>query len=235
MALDAGRIETATLVEQLAIDCTRLLATVFPDLAAAAEAGIDNNAGVTRRMAMAAEVILDGYGCHAFDRLAGHRSDIVRGWGAYVVAADPAVSLGDRLARIRPLADDRHFGVREWAWIALRPHVAAEIEAAIALLAPWVLAPSANVRRFAVEITRPRGVWCAHIARLKAEPCLGRRLLEPLKNENSRYVRDSVANWLNDAAKTQPDWVRDVVSDWQSTGGEAVPYISRRALRRLAT
>jgi 3-methyladenine DNA glycosylase AlkC len=232
-ALESGAEETATLTEQLSIDLARLLAHVFPHLADLAETGIDRRAGYTRRMAMAADVVRSGEGADAFDFMAAHASDTVRGWAAYLLAAIPHLSLADRLAKIRPLADDRHFGVREWAWIALRPHIAADIGGAIGLLRPWVEAPSANIRRFAVESTRPRGVWCAHIPVLKAEPHLGRPLLEPLKDEPKRYVQDSAANWLNDAARLHPDWVREVVADWRAQGGTAVDYIGRRALRSL--
>jgi 3-methyladenine DNA glycosylase AlkC len=47
-------------------------------------------------------------------------------------------------------------------------------------------------------------------------------------------VQNSVANWLNDAAKTQPDWVRGVCAQW--SGGTVPPataYILRRAQRSI--
>lgn len=234
-ALHAGTMETRTIVEGFVIDFARLLANVRPELAATAAAALDPRHGITRRMVRAGELLLADGGMDAFDDLARHPSDTVRGWAAYLLAAAPGLGLDERLARIRPLALDPHFGVREWAWIALRPRVAAELDAAIVEFSHWVLEPDPFARRFAVEITRPRGVWCAHVGALKDQPALGLPLLEPLSGEPVRYVQDSVANWLNDAAKSRPEWVRGLCGEWLATApsSPATRYICRRALRSV--
>ena len=232
--LNAGEVAARTLAEGLAIDFRTLIRAVAPALPDAAVAAIDPTLGVTRRMALAARTLLDHGGGRSIDPLLAHPSDTVRGWAAYMVGLLPGLPLADRLARVRPLADDSHFGVREWAWLAVRPHVAADVDAAVRLLAAWTAGPSANVRRFASEVTRPRGVWCAHIDRLKASPELGLPVLEPLRADPAKYVQDSVANWLNDAAKTQPAWVRSLCARWAAESDAAATHrICKRATRSL--
>jgi 3-methyladenine DNA glycosylase AlkC len=169
-----------------------------------------------------------------FAALATHSSDTVRCWAAYFVGSDKATMLKQKLAQIEPLAADTHFGVREVAWLALRPALAAELEDALQLLAPWTHSNDANIRRFVSESTRPRGVWCAHINQLKENPAQALHLLEPLRSDASEYVRNSVANWLNDASKTQPEWVQQTCSRWlKESATKETQLIVKRALRSL--
>lgn len=232
--LNDGSLESATLAEGLAVDFHALLRAVAPDLPAASRAAVRPGDGITARMRAAGEALLAYYGLDGLPRFAAHPSDTVRGWAAHMVAAAPRLTLSQRLRQIRPLADDPHFGVREWAWMSLRGAVAADVPAAIRLLTPWATDPSANIRRFASEVARPRGVWCAHIELLKAEPEHGLPLLEPLRSDPSKYVRDSVANWLNDAGKTRPEWVREVCARWlRESPAPETRHLVTRATRNL--
>lgn len=231
--LNSGQAETTTLTEGLAMDFAVLLRAIAPQADSAAMVAAAD-LGVTRRMAVAADLLRAALDPAELAALARHPSDTVRGWACYALAAEEGMSLPQRLAAIQPLADDSHFGVREWVWLAVRPHLLADVADSIRLLIPWTSDPSERLRRFASESVRPRGVWCAHSAVLRADPTPGLAVLEPLRADRSRYVQDSVANWLNDASKDHPDWVRQVCSRWLSESpGKETAYICRRAQRSL--
>lgn len=243
--ISTGRIPTVNLVEFLAADLGQLLAS------AAAQIGIDPQhpallkvtsdlpalKPMRRHWAIAAtlrDVIAQDQAAEA--KLAAHPSDIARQWAALMIGLRPDEALAWRLQRIRSFAADLHFGVREIAWMAVRDAVAAEVSQALALLQPWALASDPNLRRFASEVTRPRGVWCAHLELLKRDPQAGYPLLHPLRADPSRYVQNSVANWINDAAKSRPDWARQVCEAWGTeSASRATAYICKRALRSLNT
>ena len=236
-ALSRGQMQSATLADCMALDQAMLVRTVFPGLSASALKAVNVACalGVLKRMACIGAVLLDELGTDGIAQCQSHAADTVRGWACFMIGAQPALDLQARLTSIRPLADDVHFGVREWAWMGVRPHLAQELAESIAHLAPWTAEPSERLRRFASEALRPRGVWCAHIAALKREPAQALPILSPLRADPSAYVQDSVANWLNDAAKDQPVFVRDLCTQWlQGASTDATRRICQRAQRNLA-
>jgi 3-methyladenine DNA glycosylase AlkC len=250
--LNEGRLEAITLVEWLAIDVTVLVRHVVREI------GIDDGArarelleaakglreqGVTRRMwgiGKALHLTLNGHARRnaIFDALARHPSDMARAWGAYALSANDALKLPERLRAARAFAADRSAAVRECAWDAIRPHVAADLKQGFRLLLPWTRDADANVRRCAIEATRPRGVWCTHIEALKRDPGPGLLLLEEVRSDRSDYVRRSTANWLNDASKSQPGWVRRVCARWLKESPTAetrwIVNHANRTLRKLS-
>lgn len=235
-ALERGELQSATLTECLALNQVTLLRAVFPKLPPTAirQAEAASQLGILKRMASIGAILTAQLGAAGIARCQAHPSDTVRGWACFMAGMQPGLDLNQRLASIRALADDPHFGVREWAWMAVRPHLAADLDTSIALLAGWTASPSERLRRFATEALRPRGVWCTHIAALKKQPAQALPLLEALKADPSAYVQDSVANWLNDAAKDCPDWVRSLCEHWlRGDPPAATRRICARALRNL--
>lgn len=235
-ALNAGTVESRHLTECLAVDFAALAVAVFPELGAQARqhAAALRPLGISRRMAETAALLLRELGDAALPRAAGHASDTVRGWACFMAVALSPPEAEPQAAAIRPFADDGHFGVREWAWMAVRPRFAADLPAAIAAMTAWTADGSENVRRFACEVLRPRGVWCSHLRALRDDPAPALPVLEPLRADPSRYVQNSVANWLNDAAKDHPDWVRGLCDRWSAESpGPETRYIVKRASRSL--
>lgn len=234
--LDSGAVESRTLAECLAIDFARLMRATLPEIGETALCAMADAAqtGITRRMTLAASLIEEHCRPDIIERLSSHPSDTVRGWACFRIGANPTLDLPERLARIRPFADDTHFGVREWSWLAVRPHLAQDVAASVALLAGWTGDPSPRIRRFASESIRPRGVWCTHIALLKRQPEIALPVLETLRADPDPYVQDSVGNWLNDAAKDHPDWVQELCRRWMADSpGPATARICRRGQRGL--
>lgn len=221
-ALERGELETANLVEGLSIDFDILLQHIVPGAPRLLEVGI------VKRMREAGSHLPE------WQSFAGHPSDTVRGWAAYKLAETAMGHPRQLLPEMKRFAADAHFGVREWAWMAARPTLAADLDASLSELAQWSLHPDANVRRFASEVTRPRGVWCAHLEPLKTQPSRALSILEPLRQDSSKYVRDSVANWLNDAAKSDAAWVSALTSRWLlESNTEETRAIVKRGLRGL--
>jgi 3-methyladenine DNA glycosylase AlkC len=224
--------ESANHMEQIAMDMGNLLEWQFPRLAW--RAGELRDIGLVARMRRGGQILNNELGLDGIADACTWRSDTARGWAAMAIGHADGLSLRDRLSRIRVFADDPHFAVREWAWLSLRPHVAGDTDHAISVLSRCTAETSERLRRFASEITRPRGVWSAHLVDLKRDPERGIGVLEPLKSDPSRYVQDSVANWLNDASKTTPSWVREVCARWRAeSSSPATERICRRAQRSL--
>lgn len=249
--LNAGQIETITLVEWLAIDQRALIEAVIP---AAAPRQADallpvllgafeplEGQGVTRRLRGVGEAIARWGACQpeayaaVIEGLLESRSDMARAWAGYAIGAEPDVPFATRLARLERLADDASMATRECAWDAWRPWFAADPAALLPALLPWAEDPRPNVRRCAVEGARPRGVWTAHIPALKAAPELARPLLDAVRQDPSRYVQLAAANWLNDASKSAPDWVLQLTASWLDAHPDdpATAAIVRRGRRTL--
>jgi 3-methyladenine DNA glycosylase AlkC len=241
-ALNRGKRESQTLAEWLAVDIGSLFDNVTRDLR---RQGIIEpslvsfptfEGGVTKKLALAGTLLAQVDDCGAIAKYIGdHPSDVVRQWGSYMIASDRTLPFSARLDATRRFAADRNMSVREVAWMTLRPYIAAELAVAIVALEHWVRDPDPNIRRCAVEGTRPRSVWGQHIPELKRSPELGEGLLENVCADSSRYVQLAVGNWLNDASKTRPDWVRRTTARWaRDTYDPATKFIVRRGLRTIS-
>jgi 3-methyladenine DNA glycosylase AlkC len=241
--LSEGRIETVNLMEWLAADMAALARSVAERssdrlrnaLIAAAEEMPER--GVTERLMLAGRAIAEtikSFKSREFESLATHPCDLVRQWACYALN-DGGLhsSLEVRLRGTLRFAADRNMTVREAAWMAFRPHLYFNLDEGLAILEPVSRSGDENLRRFAIEVTRPRSVWGAHIEQLKRSPNKAFQLLDNVCQDRAKYVQLAVGNWLNDASKTRPDWVVEVCARWTALGDNNTAAIVRRGLRTL--
>lgn len=240
--LAAGRIETVNLMEWLAADMATLARNVASEIGGAAGAALIQasssmiGVGVTDRLKAGGRAIAKGaWATPAFERLKAHKSDLVRQWTCYAVNdSSLSLSIDERLRQTLPFAADRNMSVRETAWMAFRPHLADQFDEALPLLEGLALHTDENIRRFAVEVSRPRSVWGAHLPVLKRNPERAARLLDRVKEDSSRYVKLAVGNWLNDASKSRPDWVIQFCREWEIIDSPHTRFMTKRGLRTLS-
>ena len=101
----------------------------------------------------------------------------------------------------------------------------------LARLEQWTSDPSPHVRRLVSEGTRPRLPWAKRLPQFQKDPRPVLRLLEILRDDESLYVRRSVANNLNDIWKDNPDVVIEVAKAWFKDAPKPRAQLLRHALR----
>ncbi len=124
------------------------------------------------------------------------------------------------------------FTRRSSSEFAVRPFILEHPQRMLTQLAEWAAHPNEHVRRLASEGSRPRLPWGQSLPLFKRDPQPLLPILEALKNDESLYVRRSVANNLNDIAKDHPALVLQVAESWLGQTAET-DWIVRHACRTL--
>lgn len=115
---------------------------------------------------------------------------------------------------------------------AVRPFLLEDTERMLAQMKKWTKSDNEHVRRLASEGARPRLPWGQSIPAFKQDPSPLFPLLEPLLEDDSLYVRKSVANHLNDISKTHPHLLIELIQ--QRRGHHPhTDWILRHASRTL--
>ncbi len=244
--LNRGEIPTVNLTEWLAVDQIKLIKSTFHKIGL--KDSIDTIIKVIeqqKKPSTMSSIKLIGQHLYEFCSqsktvmsttgfLSNHQSDTIRCYAPYLIALNNDLSISKKLDQSRKLIADKHFGVREVVWMALRPEIEKNLNESIEILYEWTNDNDENIRRFTTEATRPRGVWCKHIEELKESPEQLLPILEKLKSDKSKYVQDSVGNWLNDASKSRPEFVISLCEKWkQELPTAETKKIIKRALRTI--
>jgi 3-methyladenine DNA glycosylase AlkC len=118
----------------------------------------------------------------------------------------------------------------EWA---VRPMLNRWPDLTLARMAKWTGHDSYHVRRLVSEGTRPRLPWGVGVT---LDVTAGLPLLDRLHADPTRYVTRSVANHLNDIARTAPDLVIARLRGWRAAAKQQqgeLDWMVRHALRGL--
>ncbi|MEM6758384.1 MAG: hypothetical protein AAF601_02790 [Pseudomonadota bacterium] len=102
-----------------------------------------------------------------------------------------------------------------------------------ARLERWARDDNYHVRRLVSEGTRPSLPWAG---RIELAPGAAMPLLDSLHGDRTRYVTRSVANHLNDIAKTHPATVLSALQRWaaaQDQTAKELDWMARHSLRTL--
>jgi len=239
--LNKGLVETKNLMEWLATDQLVLLKLVLESLGKSSwyddfEVAVQAQKKPTANSNT--KVIGETFGlltsdATIYNQLQKHTSDLVRCWACWAQSTHhDAVS--ELLKAMEPYAADPHFGVREVVIFATKERMIGDLDTSVEILSKWTTSDDENIRRFAVESMRPIGVWTKKIEVFQQNPEKALSILNPLKLDPSKYVRDAVGNWLNDASKSQPDWVMTLCEQWKKESDtKETAYIIRRGMRTI--
>ena len=239
--LNEGKIPTKNLMEWLAADQLILLKNVLEKMEKMDWFSSFETAVLAQKKRTAnsdVKVIGETFGLltsdiSIYNELRSHTSDIVRCWACWGESIQYD-QINELIKAMKPYAADQHFGVREVVIFASKERMIENLESSIDIIESWTNSEDENIRRFAAEALRPVGVWTKKVAQFQENPQLGISLIEPLKSDASKYVRDSVGNWLNDASKTSPEWVIQLCKDWgKSSATKETAYIIKKAMRTI--
>lgn len=115
---------------------------------------------------------------------------------------------------------------------AIRPFIIRDPERAMKQMLLWAKDSNEHVRRLSSEGCRPRLPWGIALQDFKKDPAPVIKVLQLLKNDESLYVRKSVANNLNDISKDNPKLVLGLAKKWIGKNSNT-DWILRKGCRTL--
>lgn len=124
------------------------------------------------------------------------------------------------------------FTQRSSSEFAIRQFILSDPERVMRRMAIWAEHRSEHVRRLSSEGCRPRLPWGEALPMFKRNPAPVLSLLELLKDDSSPYVRNSVANNLNDISKDNPGMVLETTRRWIGVNPDT-DWILRHGCRTL--
>ena len=114
---------------------------------------------------------------------------------------------------------------------AVRPFLERYPAKMLSVMKDWSKDQSFHVRRLACEGVRPRLPWAKNMEQFLIDPTPVLPILENLKEDESLFVRKSVANNLNDILKDNYEIGMRVLKKWSRSKSKETKWIIKHALR----
>ena len=125
-----------------------------------------------------------------------------------------------------------HFTKYASAEFAIRPFIVKYEMLTMDRMLTWSKDENHHVRRLSSEGCRPRLPWAMALPKYKIDPVPLLPILENLKNDESEYVRRSVANNINDLTKDNPAIALEIAKSWYGKSTQT-DWILKHGLRTL--
>jgi len=114
---------------------------------------------------------------------------------------------------------------------AVRPFLVKYPQEMLSLMLKWSADNNVHVRRLSSEGVRPRLPWAKKLEQFIIDPKPILPILENLKEDESVFVKKSVANNLNDILKDNYDIGIKVLKEWSKSKNKDTRWIIKHALR----
>lgn len=115
---------------------------------------------------------------------------------------------------------------------AIRPFIIRYPEKTMQQMGLWSQSDNKHIRRLATEGCRPRLPWAMALPEFKSKPEPVLSIILKLIDDESLYVRRSVANNLNDISKDHPEVIVDVANKYLGMS-KNVDWVIKHACRGL--
>lgn len=124
------------------------------------------------------------------------------------------------------------FTKKNSAEFAIRAFLTYDFKKTMKQMEKWSKSKNEHLRRLSSEGIRPRLPWGKQVAALFTHTDEIVAILSRLRNDESLYVRRSVANNINDLAKGTPETVVEIIKEWGMDNPD-VAWILQHGTRTL--
>ncbi|NNE99788.1 MAG: 3-methyladenine DNA glycosylase [Pyrinomonadaceae bacterium] len=116
---------------------------------------------------------------------------------------------------------------------AIRPFLEMHQTKTLREMRKWSKSPNVHLRRLASEGIRIKLPWAKKLEMFAEDPAPIIKIIENLKDDDSKFVQKSVANSLNDILKVNRHCAEEIIEEWATNPTNSRKWIIKHALRNL--